>query len=150
MIHPELADKIIDFLKGDTLATPTSVATELNEDPEKVKLTIRQMANLKPFWFEIQEKPGDEDFNIIRRSKFENEVILWKKFGGFSKHQADIEKEVSRDQEIKEHHIKTLNASTASIEEAIKASIEARERANWALFVAALAIIFSIFAWILS
>ena len=57
MKYPALADKIIDVLKGDIWMTPAQVATTINEGSEKVRLTMREMASLKSFWFEIQTDP---------------------------------------------------------------------------------------------
>ena len=148
MKYPALADKIIDVLKGDIWMTPTQVATAINEDPEKVGLTMREMTSLKSFWFEIQSEPENDDFKIIKRGKFENEIFLWKQFGGFSQYKADLEKERLQKLTNKELDRRNLEFSSASIEQAIKNSNEARARANWSLFVAGLALIISLLVWI--
>ena len=148
MKYPALADKIIDILKGDIWMTPAQVATTINEGSEKVRLTMREMASLKSFWFEIQTEPGNEDFKIIKRGKFENEIFLWKQFGGFSQYQADFEKEQMQKLANKELDRRNLELASASIEQAIKNSNEARARANWSLFVAGLALIISLLVWI--
>lgn len=148
MIHPELADKIINVLKPDSWTTPTNVATDMGESVEKVSLTMREMASLKPFWLSIQSDDGIDNFSISKRAGFENEIILWKQCGGFVKYQADIENENFQKQADKELHKKNLMTTTAQAEQAIFYSKEARRSARQALIVAWLAIILSLLIWL--
>ena len=148
MVYPELADKIIDVLKPDTWMTPANVATDINENPEKVSLTMREMASLKPFWLSIQSDNGIDHFSINKRSGFENEIILWKQCGGFAKYQADIENENFQKQADKELQRKNLMATTAQAEQAIFFSKEARRSAKQSLIVAWLALVLSLLIWL--
>src|SRR5258705_5208399 len=119
MIHPDLADKIIGVLKADTWMTPTEVASQLNEKIEKVSLTMREMASLKPYWLSIQTDKGIADFSLMKRASFENEIVLWKSYGGFVKYQTDIENENLQKQADKELQRKNLMATTAQAEQTI-------------------------------
>ena len=115
MKYPALADEIFGVLKYDEWKTPSRIANEVNENVDRVSMTIREMKVLKPEWFKIDQYKAME-LHVVKLKGFQNDMHLWSEEGGFVNYQKEIDNDILRQQTDRKLETENLRLQNESLE----------------------------------